>query len=234
MYRFYYQYDASHISTCPVTIHALLHIADSIRICRPVWCYWAFPMERYCNRLKPAIKSRRFPYASIDHFVLEDAQLTQIKAVYGMADELALQPQQRGLPAGVYSDHNCEHWPFSSCFYLIFPTADPTCILLPPCVIVQHGAKTGNLPLSTGLSNAIATALSTRFDIPMSSVRKYLQKADIEEWGKVRRVDSEAGDTIHSSSLTQHAVDRRDATFVRVSDIFLLNLSLLIFRAFSM
>jgi hypothetical protein len=65
-------------------------------------------MERYCNRLKPAIKSRRFPYASIDRFVLEDAQLTQIKAVYGMADELALQPQQRGLPAGAFSDHNCE------------------------------------------------------------------------------------------------------------------------------
>lgn len=65
-------------------------------------------MERYCNRLKPAIRSRRFPYASIDRFVLEDAQLTQIKAVYDMANELALQPQQRGLPAGVYEDPNCQ------------------------------------------------------------------------------------------------------------------------------
>jgi hypothetical protein len=102
-------------------------------------------------------------------------------------------------------------------------------------VIVQHGAKPGNVSLSTGLLNAIATALSTWFDIPVSSVRKYLQEADIEEWGKVRWVYSEAGDTIHSSSLLKHAVDWRDATFVWVSDIlFPLNLSLLMFRAFSM
>ncbi|KAI9430414.1 hypothetical protein H4582DRAFT_2063825 [Lactarius indigo] len=37
----------------------------------------------------------------------------------------------------------------------------------------------------------------------------------IEEWGKVRRVDSEAGDTIHSSGLMKLSADRRDATFVR-------------------
>ncbi|KAI9433386.1 hypothetical protein H4582DRAFT_1819870, partial [Lactarius indigo] len=39
----------------------------------------------------------------------------------------------------------------------------------------------------------------------------------IEEWGKVQRVDSEAGDTIHSSGLQvmRPTADCRDATFVR-------------------
>lgn len=105
--------------------------------------------------------------------------------------------------------------------YLIFPTLDPTCILLPPRVVVQQSTQlvSTSESLSTGLSNSIAAALSTRFNLPVSITRKYLQKADIEEWGKVRRVDSEAGDTMHSSGLSKHRVDQRDATFVRVSDI---------------
>ncbi|KAI9435658.1 hypothetical protein BJY52DRAFT_1422103 [Lactarius psammicola] len=133
--RFYYQHDAGHMSACPVTIHALLHIADSIKTCGPVWCYWAFPMERYCNRLKPAIRNRRTPYTSIDQYVLEDAQLTQIKAIYALIER----------PAN-------------------------------------------------------------------GSIREPLL---IEEWGKVQRVDSEAGDTIHSSGLIQPTADCRDTTFVR-------------------
>jgi len=57
-----------------------------------VWCYWAFPMERHCGRLKIAIHSRRFPYASLDRYVLEDAQLTQIKIFYDLVIELSLSP----------------------------------------------------------------------------------------------------------------------------------------------
>ena len=100
------------MSACPVTIHALLHIADSIRTCGPVWCYWAFPMEHYCNRLKPAIKSRRFPYAALDRYILEDAQLTQIKAIYDLAGELALKPEKRlgDLARGAYQSPYCESY----------------------------------------------------------------------------------------------------------------------------
>jgi len=47
-------------------------------------------MERYCGALQPAIRSRRFPYASIDRYVVEDAQITQLKVVYNMAQELSL------------------------------------------------------------------------------------------------------------------------------------------------
>ena len=65
-------------------------------------------MERYCNRLKPAIRNRRFPYATIDRYILEDAQLTQIKTIYDWADELALQPCQRDLPPGAYQSPYCE------------------------------------------------------------------------------------------------------------------------------
>ena len=98
---------------CPVTIHALLHIADRIEFVGPVWCYWAFPMERYCNRLKPAIRSRRFPYASLDRFVLEDAQLTQIKAIYNLSEELALRPPRHAHPIGSLAVEECKSDPLS-------------------------------------------------------------------------------------------------------------------------
>lgn len=41
-------------------------------------------MEQFCGSLLPAIKSRRFPYASIDRRVTELAQLDQIKVLYGL------------------------------------------------------------------------------------------------------------------------------------------------------
>ena len=57
-----------------MTVHALLHIADGIDACRPVWAYWAFPMERYCAILQQAVNnSRRHPYVTLDKYIAEDA-----------------------------------------------------------------------------------------------------------------------------------------------------------------
>jgi hypothetical protein len=107
----YYQHDPDRISACPVTVHALLHIADSIVATGPVWCYWAFPMERYCGALQPAIRSRRFPYASLDRYVTENAQLTQIKVVYNISEELALCPPRDGIQ-GSHKDPSCMYTPY--------------------------------------------------------------------------------------------------------------------------
>lgn len=89
-------------------------------------------------------------------------------------------------------------------------TTDPTCILLP--------RKTNRRPV--GHLQGIAAALATRYEkSSVTLVKKALEDAVIEEWGKVRRVDSEEGDTIVASSM--HASvgpdDSRDASFVRVS-----------------
>jgi hypothetical protein len=42
----------------------------------------------------------------------------------------------------------------------------------------------------------------------------------IESWGRLRRVDTDAGDTIRASSLVPLGEDSRDASFVRVSTAF--------------
>jgi hypothetical protein len=73
-----------------------------------------------------------------------------------------------------------------------------------------------------GLSNSITATLSTRFGLHVSTIRTHLRNARIEEWGKLKWVDSDAGDTINSSGLMKITGDCRDATFVRVSRVLYL------------
>jgi len=94
------------VSACPLTIHALLHIADSIETAGPVWATWAFPIERFCGSLLPTIKSRRFPYASLDRHVTEAAQLLQIKVTRGLQEALDLRPQKHAVQ-GQFSHPSC-------------------------------------------------------------------------------------------------------------------------------
>lgn len=88
----YYQHEPSRLSACPLTIHALLHIADGIVTAGPVWAYWAFPMERFCGLLQPAIRSRRYPYASLNRYLLDKARLEHIKLTYDLSAVLAMKP----------------------------------------------------------------------------------------------------------------------------------------------
>lgn len=97
-YRLYYQHNPERLSTCPVTIHALLHIVDGLEATGPAWTAWAFPMERYCGHLQRSIKNRRFPYPSIDEFVVNDGRLSHLKLRYDMVDELAF---KKPLDSGV-------------------------------------------------------------------------------------------------------------------------------------
>lgn len=66
-------------------------------------------MERYCGKLQPALRSRRFPYAALDRFVLEDAQLTQIKLTSGLVDELSLRTP-RGVVTGMFQHSSCRSY----------------------------------------------------------------------------------------------------------------------------
>ena len=43
--RLYYQYKADRLPCTMLTIHALLHVADTIEVLGPVWAWWSFPIE---------------------------------------------------------------------------------------------------------------------------------------------------------------------------------------------
>lgn len=98
-------------SACPITIHALLHIAGSIRTIGPVWAYWAFPMERHCGEIKRCIKSRRHPYKSIDTYVTSQAHVAQIKLLYDLCKELSFRSDSESNDFNLSS---CESYPYIS------------------------------------------------------------------------------------------------------------------------
>ncbi|KIM89672.1 hypothetical protein PILCRDRAFT_84614 [Piloderma croceum F 1598] len=151
----YYQHNPNRVSACPLTIHALLHIMDSIKANGPVWCYWAFPMEQYCGTLQPAIRSHQFPYASLDQHAVETAQLTQIKIIYNVAEELSLRPPHCKAIAGLYST-----------------PLYPSCVVIPP---------KGNNWSTPNFISRITGALATHFNIYVKVLRPHLDIAQIEE-----------------------------------------------------
>ncbi|KAF9256770.1 hypothetical protein L218DRAFT_1022754 [Marasmius fiardii PR-910] len=191
----YYQFDPDRVALCPLTIHALLHIAPEIKASDPVWCYWAFPMERYCGKLGPTIRSRCFPFAALARQVLEEAQLAQVKVMFGVSKELSLNGHQPSLgQQGGF-----------------FDLAYPTCILLPPLDLTS--------PEVSELTPLIGASV-TRFqmDVPqltVSTVKSCLGKAKIERWGKVKCIDSDEGDTMRAVEVGKLREDNRDASFIR-------------------
>jgi hypothetical protein len=129
----YYQYLPSRLATCTLTIHALLHIADCIEAAGPMWAYWAFPMERHCGSLVPAIRSRRFPFPSIDRYVTEVAQLAQVKINHGLHETLALRAPKLDV-AGMFADEACEYQISGNIhIYSRYISRSDLCITTPLC-----------------------------------------------------------------------------------------------------
>jgi hypothetical protein len=106
--RMYYQYLPDCLPTCIVTVHALLHIADSIEASGPMWAYWAFLMEHHCGSLVPAVRSCHFPFPSIDLYVTEVAQLMQIKMNHCLHNALSLQAPKHDV-SSTFATDACEY-----------------------------------------------------------------------------------------------------------------------------
>ncbi|KAF8751525.1 Transposase family tnp2 [Rhizoctonia solani] len=82
----YYQYTVERLPACPLTIHALLHMAYYIRQTGPLWASWAFVMERYCQFIVLAVKNRVRPYEMIDNYVSRDSDEDCVENLQFTAD----------------------------------------------------------------------------------------------------------------------------------------------------
>ncbi|KAJ7243652.1 hypothetical protein C8J57DRAFT_1365580, partial [Mycena rebaudengoi] len=63
--------------------------------------------------------------------------------------------------------------------------------------------------------SSIAVGLATRCYVKMCAANAAMKKVLVHEWGKVRRINSDEGDTLRSCSLGVVADDARDATYIR-------------------
>jgi hypothetical protein len=60
---------------CRLIVHALLHVADDVLRCGPVWVTWSFSIERYCREIVGCAKSKVVPYVAINRHILQMSQL---------------------------------------------------------------------------------------------------------------------------------------------------------------
>ena len=117
--RIYYQGNPKRLPVCTLPIHTLLHLADCIEGWGPVWCYWSYPMERFCGHLKHGgAASKRFPYQSLDRYLFDWATLWHLGAIYDLRDSLKL----KRVRGGSNSDNNKLEFPGcesekSQCFH---------------------------------------------------------------------------------------------------------------------
>ena len=195
---------------CPLTIHALLHIAPSIRATGPVWASWEFPIERFCGLLIPAVKNRRFPYASLSNYAVDVAQLKQIALTYNLDETLALHDPEDNEPKPQFRHHGCKcdfSPPSSSLITANWALTDEKAILRKPRRISK---------VSTQRHNQVLRCLATRYDAAVSHLRRCIPM-ELEQWGKVQIAGG--GDTIHASELVSLGENNRDASFVRVSPL---------------
>lgn len=81
-YRLYYQYKYDRLSVCKLTLHALLHVANDVLRCGPVWVAWSFLVERYCREITFCAKSKVVPYKTINKHVLQMSQVSSIACRY--------------------------------------------------------------------------------------------------------------------------------------------------------
>ncbi|CCO34236.1 hypothetical protein BN14_08330 [Rhizoctonia solani AG-1 IB] len=192
--KYYYMDNPARLSVCTLPLHALLHIADDIEAMGPVWAYWAFPMERFCGALTRASKSRRFPYSSINRRVLQLAQLSQIKLVYGLTKELELDEHRENIRRGIQYNHYTD---------LVFVNPSRT------------------LTLQRSLQTKISKHLGPVIGVPVADVSAALVNQPLTVWGRMQRLDKSlaeivvGGDVIRGAMVVPGNDTMRDASHIR-------------------
>ncbi|KAF7297482.1 hypothetical protein MIND_00982000 [Mycena indigotica] len=191
--RYYYQYEDSRLSACPLTIHALLHIPDDILNGGPMWTYWNYVTERYVGFIVRSSKSRRNPYASFARRLREIAQNSAIKVRYHLSRELDLSPKREEELKG----HRVDGQRYSD-IRVLYPRAVG--------------------PLSTGVAKAINHYLQNTYRIP-PAMAKALVPEEATHWGRVSFLGG--GDKMRGADLTQQSGGymTRDASFVKFSHL---------------
>ncbi|KAF8666953.1 Transposase family tnp2 [Rhizoctonia solani] len=187
--QIYYQFDEERLQACPVNLHYLLHLVDSIEFLGPIGGYWAYPMERFCSYIGNSVKSRRYPYANIDQRVLNRARLHIIIRKYQLSEKAPFAPKKRGkteVPTRIGSKRY------------------KNILLLTP--------NSKMLKVSNLLRLHITRYLTTSFDVNSHDIEDLIP-AELEQWGRFQ-IDH-GGDEFQARGYHKLRPDGRDASFVR-------------------
>ncbi|KAF8594035.1 hypothetical protein BDV93DRAFT_581255, partial [Ceratobasidium sp. AG-I] len=177
------------LGVCKLTLHALLHVADDVLRCGPVWVSWSFSIEQYCRDVTACARSKVVPFSAVKKHVLQMAQLSAVgmrfpdlrKALlFGNADA----PVDMSSMERVYTEFLC----------------------IP---------RIRDFPLQPNVGRRIAAFLCT--NNPGRTFHEWFEYTPerAERWGKVRIPDG--GDYIQSACATHPLTvyGKHDASLVR-------------------
>ncbi|KAB5587951.1 Transposase family Tnp2 protein [Ceratobasidium theobromae] len=183
------------LSVCKTTLHALLHVANDVLRCGPVWVAWSFSVERYCREITFCAKSKVIPYKTINKHVL---QLSQVASISCRFPEI-----QKALLFG----KNDAPAPISRMEY-IYPEYENENIIL-------RFPRLRGFLLKPNVRKRVAQFFCT--NNTSQTYRAWLDfiPERCERWGKLRIADG--GDSIRSAIACNPlaAYGRRDSSFVR-------------------
>ncbi|CAE7062528.1 unnamed protein product [Rhizoctonia solani] len=191
----YYQYQSSRLPTCPLTIHALLHLPMYIRKTGPLWASWSFVMERFCGQLLPAVKNRTRPYEHLDNFVQRRAQMQVVSCIYNL-------PSLRKPPIN-YSYSNDERISSREKVYPAFPT-------------VVLGTPVTKCPLDDTLRRQMTKYFGVVYSdkrYGVAELRSRIDSSTLTRYGRFRLAGD--GDKIRTAQLIENDPLARDNSFVR-------------------
>ncbi|KAB5587509.1 Transposase family Tnp2 protein [Ceratobasidium theobromae] len=188
--KFYFQHNPTRMQTCTVNIHYLLHVADCIEYLGPVWCYWSFPMERFCSFVGGVVKSRRFPFENIARRIRDTAQLQVLRHLYGLHDKLFFLQTDIN---GEVTEEGAE----------IIPGYERALLF---------GRCATELRVTDQLRRKLCAYVVHSFGIPLSEAKKVIP-THVPQWRRLRI--SQGGDTITARGCQKMRSDARDSSFVR-------------------
>jgi len=201
-----------------LTVHGLLHVADTIERIGPVWAWWSFPVERQCGRLQRHITDKRHPYVNIDNYITLAAQLNNAKWIYNITNEnLSLDETPKGKK-GLYLFNDC------TSLLCLQPMGQILCCLTSDEGIILHGKVAGGHKKIGEHSGAIKSCLFTRFGLTDKKAQDTFWEHLPSNFDEYKQATIANGDRIRAFShqgQVEEDTDRRDATFVRVSNVVL-------------
>ncbi|QRV83012.1 Transposase family Tnp2 protein [Ceratobasidium sp. AG-Ba] len=199
--QLYYQHDYNRLRTCPLTIHALLHIPYYIRHTGPLCASWAFFVERFCGRLLPAVKNRYQPYQHLDNYILRRAQLKAACHKYGLPQLARSTVKWRYEGDERLSERECRYEAF------------PDIILGPP---FKQSVEVSRQLLN--LFTRYFGPVYNRLRYTPADLRARVDTHSVRSFGRFRMTDD--GDRIRTASAVTRAnrpeASARDNSFIRL------------------
>ncbi|KAG8830259.1 hypothetical protein FRC17_005140 [Serendipita sp. 399] len=193
--RLYFRFDYDRLPACPLTIHALLHLANDTRNAGPLSRVWEFVTERIMGFIGRSVKSRRYPFSQISQTLKMMEQMKTVAIKFNRWDELKL--ERRRLNWNTL--HRNEQ---------MFPEINKTTILSAPRQD-DYAWTDEHRSLVAQYFKAVLC-----LEAPVVEIVKQLPKL-VTRWGSYR-VKGEGNKVSSTFGLRTRSVDsRRDSSFVR-------------------